>query len=154
MIDIFGYEKTIEGPGAILTSEFANVSLGGRMALVQSCQAQYARQIQSMFEAGASVVYYNQGASEGNINVNAAVGSKGFFLNFNNLSGSCGAIDKVSIDVRTGNGCLKGGGGGISFAGAMAESFNVSFQSGPVAVTEGVGIRVGAMSVRSSAAGV
>ena len=85
--------------------------------------------------------------------MNAAVGTKGFFVNFNNLSGTCGQIEKVSIDVRASKGCLKGGGGGISFSGAMAESFNVSFQSGPVAVTEGVGIRVGAMSVRSSGAG-
>ena len=50
MIDIFGYEKTIEGPGAILTSEFANVSLGGRMAL-SVCPLPREQATQACFDA-------------------------------------------------------------------------------------------------------
>ena len=148
MIDFFGHEKTVKANDQIITSEFASVSANGRMSLVQSVQMQYNRQIMTMFEAGSSVLYYLSGNSEGQITVNAAVGKSGFFNNFRNLKGTCGQIDRMSIDLRTGGACSVGATGGVSFSGALAEGFTVAYQAGPVAVTEGAQIRVASMDVR------
>jgi len=142
--DIFGNTKEIKSPGAIITSEFATLTMNGRMALVQSVTANYARQLNTMFEAGASTVFYLQGASEGKIDANSAVGTDGFFKNFRNLG--CGEVTNVNIDVN-GNNCTKGQ-GGLSFNGALAEAFTTTFQAGPTAVTQGITLRVGSMTVR------
>lgn len=148
MIDFFGHEKNVKPNDQIITSEFASFSANGKVALVQSVNASYNRQIQPMFEAGSSVVYYIQGNSEGQITVNAAVGKKGFFANFRSLKGTCGKIDRVSIDLLSGGGCSVGASGGLTFSGAQAEGFTVAYSAGPVAVTEGATIRVASMDVR------
>lgn len=148
MIDFFGHEKTVKANDQIVTSEFAAVSANGRISLVQSVQMNYSRQISPMFEAGSSVLYYLQGNSEGQITVNSAVGKKGFFANFRDIKGSCGKIDRVSIDLLSGGKCSVGSSGGITFAGALAEGFTVAYTAGPVAVTEGAQIRVASMDAR------
>lgn len=148
MIDFFGYNKTVAPIGQIVTSEFASVSANGQMSLVQSVQMQYNRNINSMFEAGSSTIYYIGGNSEGHISLNAAVGKSGFFKNFRNLQASCGQVTPMTIDLLTGGACSVGGTGGVSFTGALAEGFSIAYQAGPVAVTEGATIRVASMTVR------
>ena len=144
--DIFGNEKTIKTPGTILTSEFATLTMNGNMSLVQKCSASYSRGLTTMFEAGASVVYYLSGASEGKIEAESAVGDTGVFQNFGNLD--CGEVQGVQIDLE-GRGCYTGS-GGVAFNGALAEAFTISYQAGPTAVAQGVTLRVGSMTVNSA----
>ncbi len=148
MIDFFGHEKTVKANDQIITSEFAAFSANGRVSLVQSVQASYTRDIQPVFEAGSSTIYYLSGNSQGQISVNAAVGKKGFFTNFKNIKSTCGKIDRVSIDLLSGGRCAVGASGGVTFTGAMAEGFQIAFTAGPVAVTEGATIRVASLDVR------
>lgn len=150
MIDFFGLDKTIEANQQIITSEFASLSAGGLVSLVQSVNMNYSRQLQTMFEAGSSTVFYISGNSEGQLSMNAAVGVSGFFTNFNNLAAKCGAIDKVSIDLLPSGACSVGTTGGVTFSGALAEGFQVAFQAGPVAVTEGATIRIPFMNIRAA----
>ena len=146
--DFFGFEKTVKTDGQIITGNFASISANGAMALVQSVNASYNRQIISMFEAGSSTLYYLNGNSEGQVTINGAVGKSGFFKNFRDIASSCGAINKLSIDILSGSKCSVGGSGGITFSGGLAEGFNIAYQAGPMAVTEGAQIRCGSMNIR------
>lgn len=142
--DIFGNSKDIKTPGAIMTAEYAALNISGGVSLVQSVQASYSRQLNTMFEAGSSTVFYMQGASEGKIEASAAVGKAGFFQNLKTGDG-CGEIKGVAITAK-GKGCFTGA-GTVNFNGALAESFNIAYKAGPEAVVNGIGIRVGSMSV-------
>jgi hypothetical protein len=148
MIDFFGYDKTVLANNQIITAQFAAVSANGQMSLVQNVQMNYSRQIQPMFEAGSSTLYYLQGNSEGQLSINSAVGKKGFFANFRNVAQNCGQINQVSIDLLAGGNCSVGTSGGLTFSGALAEGFSVAYTAGPMAVTEGAQIRIASMNVR------
>lgn len=148
MIDFFGHEKTVKANDQIITAEFAALSVGGRVSLVQSVQMNYSRDITPIFEAGSSVIYFLSGNSQGQLNLSAAVGKSGFFKNFRDIKDTCGRLDKVAIDLLGAGKCAVGGTGGISFAGAMAEGFSLAYTSGPTAVTEGATIRIASMDVR------
>lgn len=148
MTDIFGYEKNTSASGTIITSEFASLSIGGRVSLTQNVSGQYGRQVRTMYESGSSNVYFLHGNSTGNITCSAAVGSKGFFNALNSTLAKCGKVDSISVDILPGGKCSTstGGKGGLTFSGGMVEGLQFAFQTGLEAVTEGFTIMVAEMN--------
>lgn len=144
--DFFGSNKTVKANDQIVTGELCSLSIGGKVALLQSASASYGRQIQPMFEAGSTTTYYISGNSEGTIEANAAVGKSGFFKNFGSL-GNCGKIDKLGFTLGSGGACSVSAGGSLSFTNGLVESVSIQLQAGFTAVTNAMRIRVGSMSV-------
>lgn len=147
MNDVFGYEKTIAAAGSIISAQFAQLSIGSRVALVQNVQGEYGREIRTMLESGSSNIYFIDGNSQGSITVSAAVGGQGFLSAISGALAKCGSVDSLAVDLKAGNKCAaSAAGGGITFAGGQIEKMSFTFATGLDAVTESFSIRVASMS--------
>lgn len=144
MADFFGHNRTIKSSNQLASSEYARISVGSRVDLAQTVQANYAQQIRPIFEIGAPSIFFVAGHAQGSVNVGRLVGSGGFFSNFN--ASNCGRIQPVSISGGGGGVCTGGGGGTISFDGGMIESVSLTITAGQIEMTEGVNIRVASMN--------
>lgn len=145
--DFFGYTRDVNANGQIATSEWATLSLGSRMSLVQSAQWSYQQTSNPKYEAGSAALYWVQGQPSGTISFTRAVGKGGFLSAFSSLKNSCGSLLSLSIGLDGKGACDGGGGGqGIQFSGGVAQSVSGSFQAGMLDVTEGATILVAVMS--------
>jgi hypothetical protein len=146
MQDILGSEKNVQVNKQIVTSEFASLSIGGNMALVQSFTGRYGREIAPIYAAGSSTVYFVPGPSTGSIEASAAVGKTGFFANFKNTN--CGTVSNISVSVKGAGKCAVQATGTVRFSDGLLQNLGLQFAAGPSAiVTESVSVFVGAMEV-------
>ena len=143
MKTVFSTQHTARSAGRVASSEYALVTVGGRSELGQSVQGSYARQVQSIYELGRPGVLWVPGFESGQLTFHRLVGKGGFFDGWS--GNECGLIQPVSIDL-SGGGCVAVAAGGLRFTDAMIESFTFSMQAGTVQISEGVTMRVGAMS--------
>lgn len=143
MRTIFGTNREVRSSGRLASSEYAIVTVGGRSELGQSIQGSYQRQIQTLHELGSPGVLWVPGFESGNLSFQRLVGAAGFFAGWE--GSTCGEINPVSIELG-GGGCVAIGGGGLRFSDAMVESVNFSMAAGTVQISEGISMRVGAMS--------
>ena len=139
----FGTTRQVSSSGRVASSEYAIVTVGGRSELGQSLRGSYTRQIQTIHELGSTGVIWVSGFESGQLGFQRLVGKGGFFQGWN--GSECGIIQPVSVDLG-GGGCVAIASGGLRFTDAMIESFDFSMQAGTVQISEGVNMRVGAMS--------
>jgi hypothetical protein len=148
--DFFGYNRDVKPNGAIATSEFATINIGGKMGLVQSVSAAYQQTVQARFEAGSPTLYWLTGQPQGTISIARLVGQSGLFSGFAKLQNNCGGvIDGISIALDGTGGCAVNqirGGASLTFGGGVPESVNVSFSAGMLEVQEGATIRCATMN--------
>lgn len=146
--DFFGYTRDVNANGQIATSEWATLSIGSRMSLVQSANWSYQQTVNPKYEAGSAALYWVQGQPSGTIRFSRAVGKGGFLSAFSDLRNSCGSLLNLSIGLDGEGGCVKAGFGGsaIQFSGGVAQSVEGSFQAGLLDVTEGANIMCATMT--------
>ena len=143
MKTVFNTTREVKASGRVASSEYAIVTVGGRSELGQSIQGTYGRQIQTIHELGSTGVIWVPGFESGTLNFRRLVGSKGFFSGWTGTA--CGVINPVSIDLGGGP-CVAVASGGLRFSEAIIESFEFQLNSQQVEITEGIAMRVGAMS--------
>lgn len=145
--DILGYKRDVRPNGQLFSSEFATISMGGRMALVQNVQASYGQTVTPMFEVGSPTLYWLTGQPMGQVQVGRLVGRGGFFDSFGSVEDSCGRLLglKIGLDGTGGCSAAQAGGSGLSFDGGVVENLTASFSAGELQVQEGATIRVASM---------
>jgi len=137
MADIFGYNRTIQ-EDSIVSSDFAKITVGTNMGLIQQFNATYQRRIEPRFEVGSSDLYWVHGQPQGQIQVQKLVGTDGILGGINLTR--CGKINSISINIKPGSACAPGGSGGISFDGAMIQSVNFTAQASNLDISTGLTI--------------
>lgn len=137
MADIFGYSREVQSD-SIVSSDFAKISVGGQIGLVQQFNATYQRRIEPRFEVGSSNLYWVHGQPQGSIQLSKLVGTGGLLEGIS--LEQCGKIDSVSLDITGGGACAPGGQGSLSFSGAMVQSINFVAQASNLDITTGVTI--------------
>lgn len=146
--DFYGYTRDVNANGQIATSEWATLSIGSRMSLVQSASWTYQQTVQPKYEAGSAALFWVQGQPSGTIQFSRAVGKGGFLSAFDRLRNSCGSLVNLSIGLDGGGACAEAASGGrtIQFSGGVAQSITGSFAAGLMDVTEGASMLVATMS--------
>ena len=146
--DILGYRRDVRPNGQIFSSEFATITMGGRVSLVQQVQATYGQTVTPKFEVGSPTLYWLTGQPMGQVQIGRLVGRGGFLNSFGGVENSCGTLLSVKLGLDGTGGCSAaqgGGGSGLSFDGGVVENLTVSFQAGDLEVNEGAVIRVASM---------
>lgn len=146
--EFFGYQRTGNAIAQVVSSEYATISAGGgAVSLVQQVQADYQQEIRAVFAVGDPNLYWVTGHPQGTIQVVRMAGKTGFFSSFR--GGQCGRIDSLSINATQGLVCAEGvgGGGTISFTGALIQGLQLNMQAGRVEIMEGVTIRTASLNV-------
>lgn len=147
MSDFFGYSRTGAAHAQIVSSEYAKITIGGQVSLVQSFQAAYQQELRPVFSVGDPNLYWVTGHPQGTITISRMVGNGGFFDAFGG-GGDCGRISTLSVSATRGQACAAANtssGGNLRFRGAIIQSVNLNMQSGRVEIIEGASIRVTGM---------
>lgn len=148
--DFFGYKRDIKPNGAVASSEYATLDLGGRMALVQTVTANYAQQVNAKFELGTPTLYWVTGQPQGDVTFRRLVGKGGFLSAFGAMQNACGEVLAVSIGLDGTGGCStvqNSGGQGIKFSGGVPVGVSVDITAGTLEVSEGGSMRCASMTV-------
>ncbi len=146
MSDIFGYNRSGDPYAQIVSSEFASVSIGGTGSgnLLQSVNASYQQDLRPFFSIGDPNLYWVSGFPQGQVDFDRAVSTGGFFQG---LKGRCGVISNIAINATQGQRCATvGGGGAVTFGGAIVQSVRLQLQAGRAEVIEGATIRISQLS--------
>ena len=146
--EFFGYQRTGNAIAQVVSSEFATVSAGGgQISLVQQVQVDYQQEIRPVFAVGDPNLYWVTGHPQGTVQIVRMAGKTGFFSAFK--SGKCGRIDSLSVNATQGLVCAEGvgGGGTLSFTGAIVQGVQLNMQAGRVEIMEGVTVRVASLNV-------
>jgi len=146
--DILGYRRDVKPNGQIYSSEFATISMGGKMSLVQQVQASYGQTVAPKFEVGSPTLYWLTGQPIGQVQIGRLVGRGGFFSTFGSLENSCGKLLGLRIGLDGNGGCTseqQSADGGISFDGGVVANITASFGAGDLEVQEGATIQVASM---------
>lgn len=145
--DILGYRRDVKPNGQIYSSEFATITLGGKVSLVQSVQATYGQTVVPKFEVGSPTLYWLTGQPMGSVNIGRLVGRGGFLSSFGAVENSCGTLISVKLGLDGTGGCsaAQESGSGLSFDGGVVASLSVSFAAGALEVNEGAVIQVASM---------
>lgn len=141
MNDLYGADRQVETAG-LVTSEFAQLMIGGVVNLLQGLNGSYGRQVNAMFEAGTNKIYLTNGQAQGQLTANCAIGKKGFLSGISGALDKCGRVDTMSVNLLSGNKCSIGATGGFVFEGAVINNIQFGFTTGQEAVTEGFGMIV------------
>jgi hypothetical protein len=148
--DFFGYVRDVNANGAVLTSEFATINLGGGIVrLVQNVNASYNQQVQSKFEAGSPSLYWVTGQAQGTVQMGRLLGRDGWFAGFSTFEDACGELKSLTIGLDGNSGCAAvrpAGGSTLQFSDAVPESLTLNFTAANLEVQEGITIRVATMS--------
>lgn len=142
--DVFSYDNNISTSGQVASADYARISVGSgnaRNALVQSCDVNYAQQIEEVTQVGSTQIYWLPGRPQGRVGVQSLVGAGGFFSDW---KAPCGKIDTASIRVEGGK-CDFQGSGSLFFTGAVVESLTTNITTGRQTIAQGAQVRVASM---------
>jgi len=138
-VDILGYKRDVKPNGQIFSSEFATISVGGKMSLVQEVRGTYSQTVTPKFEVGSPTLYWLTGQPMGQVSIARLVGPGGFFASFNSLRNSCATLIPIKIGLDGNGGCTAaqaGGGSGLFLDGAVVASLGFGFSAGALEVQE------------------
>ena len=102
--DIFNYDVDVKEK-QIVAARNAALDLGnGKIALVQTFQGSYGHQVEPIYEAGSSSVYFVNGNPSGTFAFTTLVGTDGWFANILDANGkACADLKTVNIDLTNAN---------------------------------------------------
>lgn len=102
--DIFNYDVDVKEK-QIVAARNAALDLGnGKIALVQTFQGSYGHQVEPVYEAGSSSVYFVNGNPQGTFTYTTLVGTDGWFANIIDAKGkACAELKTVNIDLTNAN---------------------------------------------------
>jgi hypothetical protein len=140
--DIFGYTKVAKGIENIASPSLVAVSVNGKINLAQSCTINYQRELQPVFELGSENIWMTGGKSQGDCNIERAVGEGAVWGQFSN-GDPCTAqtivVSKGSVSCGEWNGTVR-------CTGCLLQNVSVSAQVGSLVVTESAKYNVGCVA--------
>lgn len=142
MEDFLGYQRTGNPRAQIISSEFAKITIGGQISLIQSFSATYQHDVRPVYEVGTSQIRWVTGHPRGQMQVSRIVGNTGFFQAFGG-GGDCGHLSTIAVSATRGPECTNvnvSTNSRIRFSGAILQGINVNIQAGRVEVIEGASI--------------
>jgi hypothetical protein len=150
--DFFGYSRTVQPNGTLVSSEFATIAIGSgkTITVVQQVQAQYQQMVTPKFEAGSPTLYWLTGQPSGTVSFSRLISSSGFFSELSGLQNACGSLISVTLGLDGIGGCSAAvsptGNNKAKFTGAVPESIQISWSAGTLEVSEGASIRVATLT--------
>lgn len=145
MSDVFTYENNIKTSGQVASADYARIAVsqgGKRNALVQSCDVNYAQQIEEVTQVGSTQIYWLPGRPQGRVGVQSLVGASGFFSDW---TAPCGKLETAEIKIKGGK-CDFDLNGSLFFDGAVVESLTANITTGRQTISQGAQVRVAHMS--------
>jgi hypothetical protein len=140
--DFFGYNRTVGSSNQLSSSEFAALTVGGRVTLCQGVDATYQQEVKPIYEVGNPSIYFVPGHAAGSITFTRLAGEGSFFSQLRD--NNCGQINPVSIN-SSGSACFTGS-GNLNFSGAVIRSVSLSMNTGAIEITERAELAVASMS--------
>ena len=140
--DFFGYNRNIGSSNELASSEYATLSINGKVNLCQSVRVDYGQDVKPIYEVGNPSVYFVTGHAQGTISFGRIAGGGSFWSNLKNSQ--CGQIGMVSLNSE-GKGCY-GSGGKLNFDGAIITSVSLSINTGAIEINEEAQLRVASMT--------
>mgnify|MGYP003441686820 CR=1 FL=1 len=141
-MNLFGSTRTTSPIGQVASAEFAQIVLGTRVTLAQSCQWQFARPLRPIAAIGDPHVYFSPGIGQGSVALGRIVGPEGLGnLLDSNSAGVCGVISALQITAGAGR-CMIVPTRTLNFGGAMYESVAGGLASQNPEIVENYNIRV------------
>ena len=129
--DIFNFNVDVKEKQIIAVRNCA-VDIGdGKIALVQSFQGSYQQNVQPVYEAGSSALYFVNGNPTGQFTLSTVVGTNGWFSFLSGNTGFCGALRTINMDLLRDNPLCDAEvtmHKNLKFEGAALQ--NISFQGG------------------------
>jgi len=141
--DFFGYNRTVGSSNQLSSSEFATLTVGGRVSLCQSVEASYTQEVKPIYEVGNPSIFFVPGHASGTVTFTRLAGEGSFFAQLRDTS-NCGKITPVSIN-SSGNQCFAKS-GSLNFDGAIIRSVSLSMRVEQVEITERADLMVASMS--------
>lgn len=127
--DKFGYDRTVTGPGTVMTGDFALLDLGGRVGLAQGVSITYSQNVQQIREVGDADVFLTTGDPVGQLSTNTWVSKAGFFTNL--PQGTCGSVEQAVVSLGgKGNCATVNSQSAVHMSGIVAQSYGVQLQAG------------------------
>jgi hypothetical protein len=146
-MNFFGSTRTTSPIGQVASAEFAQIVIGQRVTLAQSCQWQFARPLRPIAAIGDPHVYFSPGIGQGSVALGRIVGPEGLGnLLASNSAGECGIITALQITAGAGR-CLVVPTKTLNFGGAMYESVAGALASQNPEIVENYNIRVTQMDL-------
>jgi hypothetical protein len=140
--DFFGYNRTVGSSNQLSSSEFAALTVGGRVTLCQGVDATYQQDVRPIYEVGNPSIFFVPGHASGSISFTRLAGEGSFFSQLRD--NNCGQINPVSIN-SSGSACFTGS-GNLNFSGAVIRSVSLSMNTGAIEITERAELVVASMS--------
>jgi hypothetical protein len=140
--DFFGYNRTVGSSNQLSSSEFATLTVGGRVSLCQSVEASYTQEVKPIYEVGNPSIFFVPGHASGNVTFTRLAGEGSFFATLRD--NNCGQITPVSINSSGGQCFAKSG--ALNFDGAIIRSVSLSMRVEQVEITERADLMVASMS--------
>ena len=137
--NLLGYQRTGSSRAQIISSEFAKISIGGQVSLIQAMQASYGHDVRPIYEVGTSQIRWVTGHPRGSMTFSRVVGNTGFFEAFGG-GGDCGHLATISINASRGQECTDVNvttNSRLRFSGAILQSLSINVQAGRIEVIEG-----------------
>lgn len=135
--DIFSYTGDVKEKQIVAARNAALDLGGGRVALVQSMEGSYGHQVQPVYEAGSSSVYFVNGNPQGTFSYSALVGTQGWFAGFP-TAGACASLRTINIDLISDNPACDvqvSMHNNIKFEGAILTQVSFSIQAGSLQIS-------------------
>lgn len=137
--DIFGCTKTAHGSSEIVCSTGVLVAIQGEIMLAQSCNLNYQRQAQPVYELGHEDIWVTSQPASGSCEVGRAVSeSKNVYAHIN--KDSCRG---VTITLQAGDGNCTAKVKTVTATGCVCQSVGLQAQAGPGFLTESMSWFVG-----------
>lgn len=140
--DFFGYNRTVGSSNQLSSSEYAALTVGGRVMLCQGVDASYRQEIRPIYEVGNPSIYFVPGHAAGSLDFRRLAGEGSFFSQLRD--NNCGQITPVSIN-SSGSACFTGS-GNLNFSGAIIESVSLTINTGAIEITESARLVIASMS--------
>lgn len=142
-MEAFGSTRTTNPIGQIAGSEFARISIGAVLALVQSFTGQYGRQARPIMSIGDPQIYFVPGQGQGTIALGRLIGDDGMFALLDRV-GDCGNITNLQMSAGGGR-CMVAPTQTLNFGGAMLENIGIAMQSTQPEIVENYSIRIASL---------
>lgn len=135
--DFFSYTGDVKSK-QVIAARNAAIDLGaGKIALVQSVQGSYGHQVQPVYEAGSSSVYFVNGNPQGQFSYTALVGTQGWFAGLP-TTGACATLRTINIDLISDNpecDATVTSSSNIKFEGAILTQVSFQIQAGQLQIS-------------------
>lgn len=143
MADVLGFDNQIANSGEIASSKFAATIIGGALKLVQSFNVTYGMQVDTIYSAGDTQVYWQPGRPAGNITCSKLTGN-GFFNDWKSFN--CGRIENLGVQLSGGE-CGYTGSGSMSFDGGIVTQLGLTYNAQPTSITENINVQIAHLAV-------